>query len=45
MYGNAVALSRLPVPDTPETTPIPGDIIHLLETSKPARRTPLVDSS
>lgn len=30
--GNADALNRLPLPDAPETTPIPGDIIHLLET-------------
>ena len=30
--GNADALSRLPLPVVPETTPIPGDIVHLLET-------------
>lgn len=30
--ANADALSRLPLPDLPETTPIPGDIVHLLET-------------
>ena len=30
--GNADALSRLPRPVVPETTPIPGDIVHLLET-------------
>ncbi|KAL9978544.1 hypothetical protein ACROYT_G016071 [Oculina patagonica] len=30
--GNADALSHLPLPVAPETTPIPGDIIHLLET-------------
>ncbi|KAL9982685.1 hypothetical protein ACROYT_G004758 [Oculina patagonica] len=30
--GNADALSRLPLPVAPETTPIPGDIVHLLET-------------
>ena len=30
--GNADALSRLPLPVVPETTPIPGDILHLLET-------------
>ncbi|XP_067052728.1 uncharacterized protein [Acropora muricata] len=29
---NANALSRLPLPDLPETTPVPGDILHLLET-------------
>ena len=29
--GNADALSRLALPDVPETTPIPGDIVHLLE--------------
>ena len=30
--GNADALSRLPSPDVTETTPIPGDIVHLLDT-------------
>ena len=30
--GNADALSRLLLPVVPETTPIPGDIVHLLET-------------
>ena len=30
--GNADALSRLPLPVVPETTPIPGDIVHFLET-------------
>ena len=30
--GNAYDLSRLPLPVVPETTPIPGDIIHLLKT-------------
>ena len=30
--GNADALSRLPLPVVSETTPIPGDIIHILET-------------
>ena len=30
--GNADTLSRLPLPVVPETTPIPGDIVHLLET-------------
>ena len=30
--GDADALSRLPLPVVPETTPIPGDIVHLLET-------------
>ena len=30
--GNADALSRLPLQVVPETTPIPGDIVHLLET-------------
>ena len=30
--ANADALSRLPLPDLPETTPVPGDILHLLET-------------
>ena len=30
--GNADALSCLFLPVVPETTPIPGDIIHLLET-------------
>ena len=30
--ANADALSRLPLPDLPETTPVPGDIVHLLET-------------
>jgi len=30
--GNADALSRLPLPVVPEITPIPGDIVHLLET-------------
>ena len=29
--ANADALSRLPLPVVPETTPIPGDIVHLLE--------------
>ncbi|KAL9961178.1 hypothetical protein ACROYT_G030076 [Oculina patagonica] len=30
--GNADALSRLPLPVVPETTPIPGHIVRLLET-------------
>ena len=30
--ANADALSRLPLPDLLETTPVPGDIVHLLET-------------
>ena len=30
--GNADALSRLPLPVVPETTPIPEDIVHPLET-------------
>ena len=30
--GNADGLSRLPVLDVPRTTPVPGDIVHLLET-------------
>ena len=30
--ANADALSRLPLPDLPETTPVPGDIVDLLET-------------
>lgn len=36
---NADALSHLPLLDAPETTAIPGDIIHLLETidSSPVR--------
>ena len=29
--GNADSLSRLPLPDVPTTTPIPGDIINLME--------------
>ena len=29
--SNADALSRLPLPETPETTPVPGDIIYLME--------------
>ena len=30
--GNADGLSRLPVLDVPGSTPVPGDIVHLLET-------------
>ena len=30
--GNADGLSRLPVLDVPGSTPVPGDILHLLET-------------
>ena len=30
--GNADGLSRLPVLDFPGSTPVPGDIVHLLET-------------
>ena len=30
--GNADVLSCLPLLDVPETTPVPGDIVHLLET-------------
>ena len=30
--GNADGLTRLPVLDAPGSTPIPGDIVHLLET-------------
>ncbi|XP_015749841.1 PREDICTED: uncharacterized protein K02A2.6-like [Acropora digitifera] len=30
--ANADALSPLPLPDLAETTPVPGDIVHLLET-------------
>ena len=30
--ANADSLSPLPLPDLPETTPVPGDIDHLLET-------------
>ena len=30
--GNAGVLSRLPLPVVPESTPIPGDTVHLLET-------------
>ena len=30
--GNADGLSRLPLADVPEITPVPGDVIHLLET-------------
>jgi len=30
--GNADVLSRLPLLDVPETTPVPVDIVHLLET-------------
>jgi hypothetical protein len=29
--SNADSLSRLPLPDVPSSTPIPGDIINLLE--------------
>ena len=29
--GNADGLSRLPVVDVPGSTPVPGDIVHLLE--------------
>ena len=29
--GNADSLSRLPLPDEPTSTPVPGDIIHLME--------------
>lgn len=41
--GNADGLSRLPLPDKPETTPIPGEIIPLLETinSSPVNATKL----
>ena len=31
--ANADALSRLPLPVLPEATPVPGDIVHLLETT------------
>lgn len=30
--GHADGLSRLPLPKPPKDTPIPGDIIHLMET-------------
>ena len=30
--GHADGLSRLPLPEAPKDTPIPGDIIHLMET-------------
>ena len=30
--GNADGLSRLPVLDVPWSTPVPGDIVHILET-------------
>ena len=30
--GNADGLSRLPALDVPGSTPVPGDIVHLLET-------------
>ena len=30
--SNVDALRRLPLPHAPETTPIPGDIVYLLET-------------
>ena len=30
--GNADGLSRLPVLDVPGSTPVPGNIVHLLET-------------
>ena len=30
--GHADGLSRLPPPKAPKDTPIPGDIIHLMET-------------
>ncbi len=29
--GNADSLSRLPLPETPKTTPVPGNVINLLE--------------
>ena len=29
--SNADALSRLPLPEAPEATPVPGDVIHLME--------------
>ena len=29
--GNADTLSRLPLPDVPQSTPVPGDIINLME--------------
>ena len=29
--GNADSLSRLPLPDEPTSTPVPGDIFHLME--------------
>jgi hypothetical protein len=29
--GNADSLSRLPLPDVPASTPVPGDIINLME--------------
>lgn len=29
--GNADSLSRLPLPETPQSTPVPGDIINLME--------------
>ena len=32
--GNADGLSRLPVLDVPGSTPVPGDIVHLLETRR-----------
>ena len=35
--GNADGLSRLPVVDVPGSTPVPGDIVHLLDISTPAQ--------
>ena len=29
--GNADTLSRLPLPDVPQSTPVPGDIINVME--------------
>ena len=29
LFGNADALSRLPVPETPTSVPVPGDLLHL----------------
>ena len=35
--GNADGLSRLPVLDGPGSTPVPEDIVHLIETINTAR--------
>ena len=39
-HGNADSLSRLPLPETPKSTPVPGETILLLQTLEDSPVTP-----